>query len=245
MVRSLALRLPAGYRIDNHRHPWGQLVYATEGVMTVETEVGSWVVPSHRAAWVPGGTQHGIATTGSVRLRTLYLRPDLGVALPQTCSILSVSALLRELLLEVIRLGMLRDDMVEQGRLAAVLVDQIRLTPEEPLLITWPRDPRARFVAKMVVADPAWAGSLLDLAPGSGASARTLERLFRRETRMTFGRWRQQVRLLEALRRLAAGESVTSIALAVGFSGTSAFIAMFRRLLGEAPGHYFRDSAGS
>ena len=56
---------------------------------------------------------------------------------------------------------------------------------------------------------------------------------------MTFGRWQQQCRVLHALRRLAAGDSVTAAALAVGYDSTSAFIAMFKRVVGETPGAYF------
>ena len=239
-VRSLALRFPLDHHIEAHRHPWGQMVYATEGAMTVDTESGAWVIPPYRAVWVPSETRHEVQTTGRVRMRTLYLRPDFSRDLPSSCCVLSVSALLRELVLETIRLGMLRVDVPEQGRLARVLVDQIRVTSEAPLEITWPVDARARRVADKVQADLASSEPLANLAEGSGASVRPLERLFLKETRMTFRGWRQQARLLHALRRLAAGDSVTATALSVGFSGTSAFIAMFRRALGKTPGNYFR-----
>ena len=56
---------------------------------------------------------------------------------------------------------------------------------------------------------------------------------------MTFGRWLQQVKAHQALERLAAGDSVTGAGLAVGYDSTSAFIAMFRRVLGTTPGSYF------
>jgi len=240
-VRSLALRFPAGHRIDPHRHPWGQMVYATQGVMTVGTDAGAWVVPSHRAAWVPGDTEHWIETTGSVRMRTIYLRPDMTGDMPRVCCVLSVSALLRELVLEVLRVGMLREDVPGEFHLARVLVDQMRLTPVAPLDIRWPQDGRARWVADRVQADLSRSESLERLARGSGASVRTLERLFQRECGMTFGRWRRQAQLLHSLRRLAAGDSVTDTALSVGFNGTSAFIAMFRRALGSTPGSAFRD----
>ncbi|MEM7586550.1 MAG: helix-turn-helix transcriptional regulator [Acidobacteriota bacterium] len=239
-VRSLALRFPKDHVIEPHQHPWGQVVYATEGVLTVDTEEGAWVIPSHRAAWVPASTLHRVATTGRVRLRTLYLRPDICRALPESCCVLSVSALLRELVLETIRLGMLRQDVPEQWRLAQVLIDQVGVTAEIPLDLRWPLDARARRVADAVQSDLSSTATLRDLAVDSGASVRTLERLFTRDTGMTFSRWRQQARLLAALRYLAAGESVTSTALAVGFNGTSAFIAMFRRALGRTPGSYFR-----
>lgn len=244
MIRSLALRLPARHTIPAHAHPWGQVVYATEGVMTVTTQAGAWVVPSHRAAWVPGGTEHEVATTDRVRLRTLYLRPDLAEPLPDRCRVLTVSDLLRELVLEVVRTGMLRDDVPEQRRLAAVVVDRIRVTSEAPLQLPWPRDARARRVAGLVQSHLAGPTQLAALADGCGASVRTLERLFRAETGMTFGRWRQQARLLHALQLLATGESVTAAGFAVGFASTSAFVAMFRRALGHTPGRWLRGNDG-
>lgn len=72
-----------------------------------------------------------------------------------------------------------------------------------------------------------------------GASGRTLARLFRREIGMTFGAWRQQARLIEALARLGTGEPVTHVALDLGYESPSAFTAMFRRSLGVTPSRYF------
>ncbi len=78
----------------------------------------------------------------------------------------------------------------------------------------------------------------------AGASARTLARLFEREAGMTFGSWRQQLRLLRSLELLAGGESVTSVALSLGYESLSAFVSMFRRNLGRTPGRYF-ESGGA
>jgi AraC-like DNA-binding protein len=55
---------------------------------------------------------------------------------------------------------------------------------------------------------------------------------------MSFGRWRQQARLLHALRLLAVGESVTAVALEAGYESTSAFISMFKKTFGTTPGRY-------
>jgi AraC-like DNA-binding protein len=233
-VRSLALRLPGGHLLDAHAHPWAQLVYATEGTMAVTAEPGTWVVPNHRALWVPAGVLHEVRTTTRVRMRTLYVRPDLARGLPRECRVLTVSPLLRELVLEVLRLAMLR--------LARVVLDQVLVTPEAPLELPWPRDPRARRVAQRVLDDLAGASTLAELADGSGASVRTLERLFVRDTRRTFAAWRQQARLLHAVKRLAAGDSVTAVGAAVGFASTSAFVSMFRRALGRTPGRWFDDA---
>ena len=152
---------------------------------------------------------------------------------------MNVTPLLRELILETIRLGMLVDDVPEHARMATVLVDQIGGSPEAPLEIKLPADVRARRVAENVQADLSATTSIAQLVAGSGASVRTVERLFLRETGMTFGRWRQRAKVLNALQRLAAGDSVTSAGLAIGYDSTSAFIAMFKRVLGTTPGSYF------
>jgi AraC-like DNA-binding protein len=65
-----------------------------------------------------------------------------------------------------------------------------------------------------------------------------LERLFQKETGLTFAQWRRQLRLHAAIVRLNRGESVTSVALDAGYQNTSAFIEMFRRLVGCTPGRY-------
>lgn len=239
MVRTQAVRFSAGTRTGKHAHPWCQLIHATRGVMTVDTAQGTWVVPPERTVWVPAGIEHEVETTGAVALRTLYLRPELCPALPAGCVVVQVSPLLRELVLHTVRLGHLDEGIPEQARLAEVLVDQLAGEPARPLSLPWPADERARKIAVQVRARPARTARLSDLARGSGASPRTLERLFRRETGLSFGRWRQRVRLLQALRLLARGDPVTGVAHDVGYDSTSAFIAMFKRELGRTPGHYY------
>lgn len=241
-MRSLAVTFPPSFRIVDHDHSWPQLVYATRGVLTVATETGSWVVPSLRAVWVPRGVTHTIETTGTVSMRTLYLHPELAEGLATGCLVLNVSPLLREIILEVVRRGFLRKSRGEEARLSAVLVDQLVGIREIPLVLRVPRDSRAKRVADQVCARPGEIASLEDLAVGSGASSRTLERLFQKEVGMTFGRWRQQVRLLRALRLLAEGVPVSSVSHEVGYESPSAFIAMFKRALGKTPRRYYEES---
>ncbi|MEQ8762524.1 MAG: helix-turn-helix transcriptional regulator [Planctomycetota bacterium] len=246
VVRTLGVKLPPGLRIEEHAHDWHQLVYGTEGVMTVRTATGSWVVPPSRAVWIPARSRHAVLMTGTVRMRTIYLRPGFAqVPFPTDCSVVQVSPLLRELILETMRARFLFEDIPEQARLAAVLADQIVTTPDlPPLHIVLPRDGRALEVAKRARAELSETAPLEVLCEGTGASVRTIERLFRQETGLPFGRWLQQVKALHALELLASGESVTHAGLAVGYDSTSAFIAMFRRVLGTTPGSYFPKTSG-
>ncbi len=243
LIRTLAVGYPSGAVLEAHAHPWAQLVYACEGVMTVQTGEGTWVVPSRRAVWIPGGVEHSVAMSGWVSVRTLYLVPALARPLPERCCVLAVPPLLRELILHAIARGPLRRDVAEHRRLAGFLVDQLRALPAAPLELPLPRDPRALRAAERLREAP---GSVPvgALARAAGASRRTLERLFRKETGMSLGRWRQQARLLEAMRLLAHGEPVTSIALEVGYESPSAFIAAFKAALGTTPGGYYRAREG-
>ena len=96
-----------------------------------------------------------------------------------------------------------------------------------------------RRVADQLLDRPEFDSRTLFLARGVGVSARTLERQFIAETGLTIGRWRRHARLLGALRRLGAGESVKRVASACGYSEPSAFVAAFKSVFGRTPGRYF------
>lgn len=110
-----------------------------------------------------------------------------------------------------------------------------------PLQLPHPSDPRAARVAEGLMASPGCGRTLAQICQGSGASKRTMERLFQRETGMSFGKWRQQLRLMHAMRLLAEGAKVTHAALEAGYSTPSAFISMFRKVLGTTPTLYFKE----
>lgn len=241
LVRTFAVSYSSGHRIHAHSHDWDQLLYASGGVMTIDTSEGSWVVPPHRAVWIPAGVEHSVWMSGPVSMRTLYLLPGLSGEMPRNCCTVNVPALLRELIHEAVARGTLAEDVPSDVRLAGVILDQFAVLPAVPLQLPIPRDPRARKVAELLQADPSPNTPLSRVARQAGASARTLERLFRSETNMSFGKWRQRLRLLHALRLLAAGEPVTSVALGAGYSSPSAFISMFRRELGTTPSRYHAD----
>jgi AraC-like DNA-binding protein len=238
VVRTYAFGHSAGFTIPPHHHDWSQLIYASAGVMTVHTSYGSWVVPPERGVWVPAGVTHSIEMSGQVSMRTLYFAPGFAPRrLPGTCCVVNVSPLMRELILHAITMGALNRGIAVHARLIGVIVDQIRTLPEAPLELAMPRDARARRAAELLRANPG-PSSLDGIARVAGASKRTLERRFRSETGIGLGRWRQQLRLLHALRLLAGGEPVTSVALEAGYQSTSAFISMFKRALGTTPFKY-------
>ena len=227
-----------GHRLDRHVHAWGQLVYAASGVMSVATPQAAWLVPPTRAIWVPGGTPHEIKMRGTVAMRTLYLIPTRDDARLHACRALEVAPLLRELILHIVRIGMLRVGDPAHDRLEGLLLDLLAAGETAPLVLPLPADPRARGFAERLLAEPESITPLAVLARGSGASVRTLQRLFLAETGLSLETWRGRVRMQQAVVSLSAGVPVTQAALDAGYRSVSAFIAAFKRAFGTTPARY-------
>ncbi|WP_084581689.1 AraC family transcriptional regulator [Sphingomonas azotifigens] len=242
-VRSLAATFRPGTTLAAHRHGWGQLVFATAGILHVRTDAALWVVPPTRAIWVPAGLRHEIGMQGEVAMRTLYLAAHRSAPLPGVPTVLTVLPLLRALILHILAVGMLHRQRDEEDRLAAVLVDLLRTAPHEDRMLPLPRDARARRLALHWQQAPGDRHSLSDLAREAGGSVSTLQRAFPRETGLTLEAWRQKARLLHAAGLLADGASVTGAALDCGYDSVAAFSTAFRRQFGTSPARY-RGRAG-
>jgi AraC-like DNA-binding protein/quercetin dioxygenase-like cupin family protein len=230
-----------GHVIEPHSHPRAQLTWAASGVMTVTAARGTWVVPPNRALWIPAETQHAIRMSGAVAMRAVYVDREVAETVTRDCKVILVSPLLRALMLELVAAPLDYDESGRFGHVAALFLDEIRVLDAEPLHIPMPADKRLRRVCDALLRDPHRRDTLEEWSAFAGASSRTLARLFERETGMGFVRWRDQVRLAEALVRLAQGSDVAAVARAIGYDSTSAFSAMFRQALGRSPRDYFRN----
>jgi AraC-like DNA-binding protein len=224
--------------VPPHRHAQAQLIHAVTGVMRVVAQDGTWVVPPGRALWMPARTTHAIRMAGDVAMRTLFIDRAALPEAPRRCVIMEVSALLRELILAAVALPARDADGARARTIWRLVRSELRIGRVVPLRLPLPADRRLRRLCEALLADPARAAGLDQWAGDVGASARTLTRLFRRETGMSFGAWRQQARLAEGLTRLAQGEAVARVAGSLGYRSASAFTQMFRRALGRTPSAY-------
>ena len=240
-IVAMAKEFPSDHTIASHQHTRAQLLYASSGVMTVETESGIWVVPPLRAVWIPAYVHHKIHASGQLSMRTLYIDPAFFPDSPQDCCVIAVSALLRELILHAVAMPLIFPAKGPEERLLLVLLDQIRSVSIAPLELPIPDDTRLRKIYQSLSVDPGDNRTLEGWGKMVGATGRTLARRFRLETGMSFGQWRQQVRILEALRRLSLKEPVTTVAIELGYDSPSAFISMFKKALGRTPGQYFTE----
>ncbi len=237
-MRTYPVTFAHDHHLPTHTHGWDQLTFAAAGVLRVDTSEATWVVPPHRAVWVPAGIAHAEHMFAPVSMRTLYFAPGLASALPRECRTLNISSLLRELILHASRQGALDRRTPAHAHVIGVLLDQLAGVSSVPLQLPTPRDDRARRVASFLQEAPDDTASVAALARRAGASRRTIERLFVRETGMTMADWRRRLRMLHAVQLLAEGQPVTAAALAVGYSSVSAFIAVFKKEFGTTPARY-------
>ncbi|MGK5024824.1 AraC family transcriptional regulator [Janthinobacterium sp. RB2R34] len=224
-----------------HQHRKAQLIYSARGILNCEIEDGVWIVPPQCAIWIPGDLPHSARGAGDTECYCLFVEPDAAPDLPKTCCTISVSPLLRELLLKAASIPQLYTLGGREDRLIAALLDELVAAPVEDLHLPMPRDPRLRRLAEMMLADPTDKTAKADWATRIGMSERSMSRLLLHEIGMSFGRWRRQLHVILALQRLTKGDSVQTVALELGYENASGFVTMFRKAVGKPPARYLSD----
>lgn len=226
--------------VDWHSHLRGQVMCVESGLVHVRTRQGSWILPPHRAGWLPPGQEHNVSISGAMSGWNLLLAPEACAGLADHPCVIGSSEVLVAMVRRAAKWQAHIPWTAAQQRMMAVLLDELRDAPQEPLHLPMPTDRRLLAVAQAVLGQLDSQRTLQEWAKWGAMSARTLSRLFPAETGMSFAQWRTQAGLLHALERLAHGDSVAQIADSLGYATPSNFIAMFRRSLGASPGRYFR-----
>jgi len=244
-VLSFNWQAPGPHRAGGHSHPRAQIIYQCAGVYRVTTARGSFVVPPQQAIWIPSHVYHETFTNDAAHALMLFIDHSFAQSLPADCMVVSVSPLLAQLFIRAVNYGneYLGDDRA--ARLVQVMLDELQGLQPAPLRLPLASDPRLRRAMEQILAEPTRESSVAKLAGNCGASARTLARLFRQQTGMTYLEWRNRLRLLEAIDRLNRGHAVTRVAGDLGYHSASAFIAMFRRNLGLSPARYMEQQSQS
>lgn len=229
------------FELEMHRHAKGQMLLVQRGALSVEVEGGLWIVPPRSAVWIPSNALHAIKVTGALEGCSAFVASDVDARLPQACCTVSVTPLLRELLLRAAHLPLLYEEGGATSRMIAVLLDEIAAARVEDLQLPMPTDARLRAMVDLMMATPSERGTLEGWAKRVGVSERTLVRLISRETGMSFGRWRQQLGIILAVQWLADGMSIQQVATDLGYESMPSFVTMFRKTLGTSPGRYMAE----
>jgi AraC-like DNA-binding protein/quercetin dioxygenase-like cupin family protein len=242
-IATLAYEYPARFSVTEHSHRSDQLVYAVRGVMEVSAGQSFWLVPPHCAVWIPAGEKHRIRMPGAVSMRSLYVQPRLAAGRQKLCKVIHVGPLLRELIVEAVKIGNLRATNRLHRALRDLIVEQLRSASAVPTLVTLPQDRRALAIAHILLSDASDRQTVPGLCAVAGASVRTIERVFKRETGMSLEIWRRQVRLMKAIELLIGGDSVKEAAFKIGCQQPGTFVKSFRETFGVTPKAWIRGLA--
>jgi AraC-like DNA-binding protein len=234
--------LPANGHVATHAHEWAQLACTLRGAMRLRAGQTSWIVPPTRAVWIPPRVEHEVTLIGEVALRTVYVDASAAPRGLDTCDVIDVSSLMRELIEGLANVDR-KSHAVRYELLARLLLEEVRGAPTLSLDLRLPNDRRLRALCEALLDDPSASLGLEEWAPQVGASPRTLARLFQQELGMTFGQWRQRLRLAHAAALVSLGRPLSVVAASLGYESASAFSAMFKRALGRSPREFFNGDS--
>lgn len=237
-----ARTLAARSYFPEHRHDWGQVVYAIAGVLTVTTAGHSYVISPDQAVWVPPRLPHRVGTLGGAEFRSLWIGADAARALSEDAAVFGVNDLLRALIVEAADLGP-AEDAGYRARVEHLILDQLARFEALPGALPWPRGERLNRLCQALYDDPADERTEQDWGRELAMSGRTLRRKFESELGMSLRSWRLRMRLFKAVQLLGGGLDVTRTALELGYGSTSAFIHAFRTGMGITPQAYARKGA--
>ncbi|MDP3251771.1 MAG: helix-turn-helix transcriptional regulator [Hydrogenophaga sp.] len=241
-VRVRSRALSADTHFEPHSHPWGQLAYCATGIVQVMTvpedaslQAVTYIVPPSRAVWIAPGMRHAVTVREAAELRTLYIHAGATPKGWRDCRMIVVSSLLRELVQAMDTATRRAAEPTRDRLLVNLALDELAHADTQPLGVPLPRDKRLRALCEAVLNAPGERATLAEWAADTGASERTVARLFREELGTTYQRWRQQAVIAHALPLLARGESIGQVAAATGYASDSAFSAMFKAAMGHPP----------
>ena len=251
-VRVRARSMPVDSHFEPHAHAWAQLAYCASGIVQVtagqsrhKADEVAYIVPPSRAVWIAPGAQHHITVLEAAEFRTLYIDASATPENWQGCRVIVVSALLRETIHALDNTGPHASLPLSPSReqlLTRLVLDELLHADTQVLGVPLPNaqtgDKRLRALCEAVLRAPSERATLAEWAADTGASERTVARLFRDELGLSYQQWRQQAVLAHALPLLARGQSVSQVAAASGYASDSAFSAMFKSAMGQSPSHF-------
>ncbi|MBY4678003.1 helix-turn-helix transcriptional regulator [Marinobacterium sp. CAU 1594] len=240
----LSRTMPCDTIYPPHIHRWGEFVYSFCGVLELQAEGSLFRVPPNYGLWLPPETEHkGLNRHASIHC-SLYIEPDLAAykGLPTVTCALTINAMVRAMLNHLCLQPPQTPYTADESRLLEVIVDQLAVAPCAGSYLPTSDDPALSKVLAYLEDHPGNNSPVRQLAERFGTTERTLARKAQRDLGMPLSEWRQRLKVVQAMPMLQAGATVESVALDLGYSTASAFIAMFRRLLEMTPDEYRKNA---
>ncbi|MFA4912839.1 MAG: helix-turn-helix transcriptional regulator [Burkholderiaceae bacterium] len=246
-VFGVAVHYRAGQVVPLHKHAYGHLIHADRGLLRVEAESGQWLVPPTAAVWLQSGVSHRLVAPVALQAHGLFVRQDVCARLPAADRVVHVSGLLRELIMALAQADKPAPSSRRMRLAGALLVEELHTQPVLPFHLPWPtgdaESPMYR-VCQALLANPGEDATAAEWADRLAMGDKTFHRRFLQSTGLSFGKWRQQLRLMSSLTLLMQGMPITQVALASGYDSHSAYTTAFSKQFGQPPSAFAANAQG-
>ena len=222
----------------SHTHQRAQLIYCSAGVFHLILDDREYLVPPTTAIWIPSHMPHQAFSTKKIHYRSLYIDTAYFKKLPQSIKVIHISLLLRELIEKACHFSYNYTKNSPEMRMGLVIIDEIITADIEAYSLPVANSSKLNKIKDYIIKHLADSLSAENIAATFAISSKTLLRLCKKETGMTFEQWRQQIKLLKAIELICLGKSTTFTAQSLGYSNDSAFIYMFKGFTGKTPSEF-------
>ncbi|CNF12880.1 AraC family transcriptional regulator [Yersinia kristensenii] len=227
-----------------HTHSYGQLICVKSGVLAMSIGGQRFLAPPEFSVWIPAGVEHSSYNRKPMHFRAIDIALELCDGLPPSACLINVSPIFNAIVENCFSRGVLMPESEPDMRLGCVLIDQLKVSPVQCTYLPTSQDKLLSPILTALERCPSDNTSLALWAKRVYTTERTLSRRCQQELGMAFSEWRQRLRFLHAISLLEQGLTVQSVALDVGYSSASAFIAMFQQVSGTTPERFRRDNSG-
>ncbi len=234
--------IPAQHFFPAHTHNWHQLLYATSGVLTVDVVNERLFISPEKAVWLPMGCEHSVSTAFGAELKSLYIDASYQQLDTKKSLVLEISALLKSLVIEASSFEINYSTTGYEQQVISLILSSLPRLAQDKTHLPWPTSTELYHLCTQLYNHPEGRYSTAILAKELNVSKRTLERRFIKETGKSLQAWCLRLRFLKAIELLNTNQSITRIALELGYSSPSPFIYMFRAQSGVSPGQYLAES---
>ncbi|WP_367379361.1 AraC family transcriptional regulator [Advenella kashmirensis] len=239
-VTGVAMHYPQGHVVPIHQHQHGHLIYASQGLLRVEAETGQWLVPPTSAVWLRPEVTHRLVIPVALQAHGLFVHKDICANLPATDCVVQVSGLLREIITQLTCVNYAVPISRRTHLLGELLLEELSTPSALPFHLPWPQDAPIQNVCYKLMGDPSHPSTAGDWASMLAIGEKTFHRRFVKSTGMTFGKWRQQLRLMSSLAQLMQGAPITQVALNSGYDSHSAYATAFKKQFRQSPSEFIQ-----
>ncbi len=235
-------KIPALAGVNHYQHPLTQAIFVKSGLLSVVNQHGRYFVPANQVIIIPEQTLHELLAKTAVELTIFYFDQQQASSLPTHTQIVSAGKTLQALLSETTSINNEEAWQGRHGRLLRLLRDYLSEAPPLDIFLPYPQDSRLVSITDKLLKHPSLKSDLISWGKFVNASSRTLTRLFKKETGITYSEWRQRLNIQIAVKHLVSGDSVSNIATLLGYESSSAFIYMFKKQMGISPNQFLKQT---